>query len=42
VTNPQTGGPQAQDPAYPGDGTGYGLRQQQAAYEHRGVAAVRG
>ena len=38
----QTGGPQAQDPAYPGDGTGYGLRQQQAAYEHRGVAAVRG
>ena len=36
------GDPQAQDPSYPGDGTGYGLRQQQAAYEHRGVAAVRG
>jgi len=38
----QSDAPQAQDPAYPGDGTGYGLRQQQAAYEHRGVAAVRG
>ena len=38
----QTGDPQAQDPSYPGDGTGYGLREQQAAYAHRGVAAVRG
>jgi len=38
----QTDVPQAQDPSYPGDGTGYGLRRQQAAYEHRGVAAVRG
>jgi len=38
----QTADPQAQDPSYPGDGTGYGLRRQQAAYEHRGVAAVRG
>jgi len=38
----QAGDPQAQDPSYPGDGTGYGLRQQQAAYAHRGVAAVRG
>ena len=38
----QTDAPQEQDPSYPGDVTGYGLRQQQAAYEHRGVAAVRG
>jgi len=41
-TDAQTGSPQAADPSYPGDGTGYGLRQQQAAYGHRGVAAVRG
>jgi predicted metalloprotease len=38
----QTDMPQAQDPSYPGDGTGYGLRRQEAAYEHRGAAAVRG
>jgi uncharacterized protein len=34
--------PQAQDQPAPDGGIGYGLRQQQAAYEHRGVAAVRG
>jgi predicted metalloprotease len=35
------GYPQEQDPAYPGDGTGYGYPQQEAGYEPRAVAAAR-
>jgi uncharacterized protein len=38
----ETGDPQAQDQSYPDGGIGYGLSRQQIAYEHRGVAAVRG